>query len=438
MPLVDPVIVVPGITATYLRDDYRLPPEVVWSVLTKDFPRSTLHPDDLRYDMQEPARVRADQVFELAYKELINELRYNLSPAEDQPVPVYPFGYDWRHPLEKIEADLADFIREVIERTSLLRHYAADGYGKARPGKVNLVGHSMGGLIIAGYLDSHGGDKRVKKVASLASPFWGSQEAVLKIAVGTANMGAGDASSREREATRVTPALYHLIPSYDGAVIPPSGLPPDMFDRALWQPEIEQALVSFIRINGLTPANAAIQAPELFAALLAKARTHRRRIERLDLEKAGLTANDWLCVVGVDSETRVQLKVERNAQGAIDFDLSSEARLNQWGDETPARRVNTGDGTVPFLGAIPGFLPLSSLVCIRPDDFAYYEVGDIALSKVAGFHGILPNMDMLQRLVVRHFKGSPDPRKGTWGRPAPNLPTGTAWTPPIPNLAYKP
>ncbi len=437
MPLVDPVIVVPGITATYLRDDYRLPPEVVWSVMSKDFARSALHPDNLRYDMLEPARIRADQLFEVAYKELINELRYNLSPAEDQPVPVYPFGYDWRHPLEKIEADLADFIDEVIERTKLQRHYVADGYGTTNPLKVNLVGHSMGGLIIAGYLEKFGSKGKVRRVATLASPFRGSQEAVLKITVGTSNMGAGDASSRERETARVTPALYHLIPSYDGAAIPPAGLAPDMFSPEIWQPEIVEALTSFVRINGLTPQNAATQAPDLFKALLTKARQHRTRIEGLKLASAGLSEKDWLCVAGVDSETRVRLRINRDSANKIAFDLSSEERLNQWGDTDPSKRVNTGDGTVPLLGAIPGFLPLNSLVCIRPGDFSYYEAGDIALAKFAGFHGILPNMDMLQRMVVCHLKGNPS-AKGIWGRPMPNLPAGTAWNPPIANLTNQP
>lgn len=35
MKQVYPVIILPGITATYLRDQYVLPPDVIWSVLTK-------------------------------------------------------------------------------------------------------------------------------------------------------------------------------------------------------------------------------------------------------------------------------------------------------------------------------------------------------------------------------------------------------------------
>jgi hypothetical protein len=55
---------------------------------------------------------------------------------------------------------------------------------------------------------------------------------------------------------------------------------------------------------------------------------------------------------------------------------------------------------------------------------------DRATTKLAGFHGILPNMDMLHRLITRYFKGERDQRKNTWGR----RPVGvseTDWKPPL-------
>ena len=205
----DPVIVVPGITATYLQDRYPLPPEMVWKVMGSDYTRVTLHPDNLKYEAIEPARVQSDQLFEIAYTELIEELRHNLREQEDKPVPVYPFGYDWRMPLEDIEPQLDRFIEEVIERTKLLRHYHEDGFGESP--KVNLVAHSMGGVVVAGMLAS---DRyipgRINKVVTLATPFRGSFEAVIKLATGNANLGTTAPSSRERETARLTPALYYL------------------------------------------------------------------------------------------------------------------------------------------------------------------------------------------------------------------------------------
>ena len=222
----------PGVTATYLRDKYPLPPEAVWTVLRKDFDRAKLHPDNIHFEAVQPAMVESDQIYEIAYKELVEELRYDLSAGPDAQVPVYPFGYDWRHPVHVTEAELAAFVNDVIERTKITRHYFEDGYGD-NP-KVNLVGHSMGGLVVAGYVERFGGDK-IGKVATLATPFNGSFEAIVKMATGTANIGGGTPSSREREAARVTPSLYNLLPSFDTGIelAPGTSLPRDTFNSDL-------------------------------------------------------------------------------------------------------------------------------------------------------------------------------------------------------------
>ncbi|MCK4485881.1 MAG: hypothetical protein KAU38_03860 [Desulfobacterales bacterium] len=53
------------------------------------------------------------------------------------------FEYDWRQDCT-LTADLLDrFVDEVIARTKLLPHYRDEDF------RVDLVGHSMGGLIIA-------------------------------------------------------------------------------------------------------------------------------------------------------------------------------------------------------------------------------------------------------------------------------------------------
>jgi pimeloyl-ACP methyl ester carboxylesterase len=452
--LPNPVIVVPGITATYLRDEYTLPPNFPWTVVTKKFDQVALHPDDLRYERIEPARTQPDQIYEIAYRELIEELRHNLSPKADQPVPVYPFGYDWRQPLVSIEAQLEAFIDEVINRTKLLRHYDADGY--AEDSRVNLVGHSMGGLVIAGTVErmARNGTAKQKlgKVASLAAPFRGSFEAVIKIATGTANMGGDVPSSREREAARLTPALYHLFPSMkDAAALQiEQGLPQtSLFDPALVQPSVIETIVEFIRLNGLNKKDRNQQAHDLLTLMLDTARKHRERIEKLKLTDAGMTSNDWLCVVGVGSVTRVKMVV-KNDKGKPLYDLSSAYRLNEWKSAAPAdgnaaaavqNRYLTGDGTVPFAGAIPGFLALENLVCVTPDDYGYWELQDRAVSSQAGFHGILPNMDMLHRMLAAHFKGPKADRNrkkydNIWGRPAPGV-TEQNWDPAIAGLMLK-
>jgi pimeloyl-ACP methyl ester carboxylesterase len=419
MSIPDPVIIVPGITATYLRDDYPISPEFVWTVLKKDYERVILHPNDLRYEANEPARLQADQLFEVAYNELVEELRYNLTDKENQPVPVYPFGYDWRMPLSVSEARLADFIDEVIARTRLMKHYHAANYDKDP--KVNLVGHSMGGLIIAGYLEAKGRSAPVNKVVTLATPFQGSFEAVIKVATGTANLGTTPPSSREREMARVTPALYHLIPSFRGSIDTEGNIPRSLLNPDAWQPSVIDSIATIVQRRGLSSKKPKQDALALLRKLLSEARTHQNRIKNMNLANTPLGEKDWLAVIGVGAVTRVHLKIKKK-NGKPFFDLNSDDRKNAWPGE------NTGDGTVPFKGALPPFLGKEKVVLVTPDDYGYWESQDKALSKLSGFHGILPNMNMLHRLIVRFFTDRPDKHNNTWGRPAPGV---EAWNPPL-------
>jgi pimeloyl-ACP methyl ester carboxylesterase len=428
MALPYPVIVVPGITATYLKDEYDLPPEYVWTVMTKKYERVALHPNDLRYEAQEPARLRPDQLYEIAYKELVEELRYNLRSEEDKKVPVFPFGYDWRMRLEDIQAELDSFVREVIDRTKLLKHYYRAGY--QNDPKVNLVGHSMGGLIIAGYIKSKGRQALVHKVATIATPYQGSFEAVIKVTTGTANLGTSPPSSRERESARVTPALYYLVPSFTGGLEVPEGVPRSLFDPAAWQPSIVQSIKEWIRLKGLPTPDQELVAERIFSAMLKSGKDHRVNIDAFKLSDAGMTPDRWLAVVGVDSVTRVRLRIVKNGRFP-EFDFKTSDRDNRW---FPARITDpecrlTGDGTVPFEGAVPKFLAPENLVCVTPGDYGYWEIGDKVLTEVGGFHGILPKMNMLHRLLVRFFTDAPDKRDNTWGRRAPGVPEGTCKPP---------
>jgi pimeloyl-ACP methyl ester carboxylesterase len=426
-----PTIIVPGITASYFLDEYTLPPDVVWSVLTKNYERTSLHPDDLTYEAVEPARIVSGQVFEVAYNELINELRYNLRVSEDLSVPVFPFSYDWRQPIETAEDKLSDFIKEVISRTKLLRHYDKAGYGDDP--KVNLIGHSMGGLVITGYLQKYPSQKRIHKVVTLATPFQGSFEPIIKVITGTADLGESAPSSREREAARLTPALYQLMPSFRSGFVTAPGLPETIFDPNIWQPSIIKTIEEYLRLYGLGRSNRKEQARSIFTHILESASYHRRRIDRFELSAAGLNDGDWLCIVGVNAITRVQLKVVK--RGNIpQFQFSSSDRKNEWGNDNPVIRRMTGDGTVPFEGALPKFLDEKNIICLTPEDYGYWEVQDRLVSTVAGFHGILPNMDMIHRLIVVHLSGRNSRYGNIWGRRAPGV---SEWSPPISNLKEK-
>lgn len=441
-----PVIVVPGITASTLRDEYPLDAKTVWALISKDYDRIALHPDDLRYERDEPARVTADRLFEVPYDGLVGELRHDLADRHDQPVPVFTFPYDWRIPLVHVQAQLGAFMDEVVARTRLLRHYDAAGY--AGDPRIDLVGHSMGGLVIAGYLAASK-DRRVRKVATIAAPFRGSFEAVLKVAVGTADLGLGKSSSREREVARLTPALYHLVPSYGGDVLSDNPAWLDLFDAAAWQPGVVATIAEYLRLFGLNPARAKgareDRAREILQAMLDDAKAHRAAVEGFTLESVGMTADDWLCLVGVGEETRLQLRIVDDGHGQPFFDLASAQRMNGYPvpKRAPDGRItqqlwDTGDGTVPYPGAGASFIPVEKIVALCDGDFGYWELRDRALEAVAGLHGLLPAMNVAQKLIVAHLRapaGQPGrANPGIWGRRAPGLVIDAAWQPPIRGL----
>ena len=439
---ISPVILVPGITASVLHDEYELPPEAVWTTaLKRRYERITLHPLTLQsehppYELREPARVAPRGPFPLIYEDLIEELRDGLSEDQPGPVPVFPFGYDWRMPLDHTEAQLAAFVDEVIERTLLLPHYRNDSGYRGHP-TVSLIGHSMGGLVIAGYIQRHTG-RRVHKVVTLASPFRGSYEAVLKLATGTGDFGDDSGKARERRMARLTPALYHLLPSF-GGLDTDDGLRTDIFHPDAWQPSVVRTIEQQVSSWG-------VSGPDLFRAMLDQARAYQNRISALQLRDPHdpgdpdpppheLTGEQWLAIAGVDCETRVGLRVECDETGAPRFLLRSAERRNDWdADANPTTRRHTGDGTVPLAAAIPPFLEESRLVCATPGDFGYWELRDRALSRFAGLHGLLPKMNMLHRLILRFLLEKGDAYGSTWGR---RLPGVEVWNPPLEPLREK-
>ena len=428
----NPVIVLHGITASELRDEYPMGTETVWSaVLHKDYERICQHPDDLRYEAREPARVRADVLFPLVYKDFVAELRHNLAARADEPVPVFGFAYDWRQPLRVLTEQLAAFVGEVIDRTRLLRHYARTAY--ADDPRVDLVGHSMGGLILTGYLAQTGKKARVGRVATLGTPFQGSFEAPIKVLTGTSSIGGGTENSREREAARITPSLYHLLPSFDDAVADPDGKPVDMFDAAAWQQGVVDTLAEFIRLTAARPGGTAERrqaATALLQGMLDDARGYLDHVRAFRLGDAGLEPRHWLCLVGVDATTRVTLR-QYLVNGRLRYDLDGADRKNDW--QPNGRSVLTGDSTVPYRGAVPRFLEPRHLVCLRPCDFGYWELGDRALSLAAGFHGAMPTLGLAQRLVVTHLKDAVA-GDNVWGRPSPEVDDVKSWDPPIRGL----
>lgn len=417
----NPVIVVPGITASVLEDRYPIDPVDIWNASTKkDFERITLHPDDLRYEAQEPARVVARNPIQLAYGDLVEALRHDLSKKKDKPTPVFAFGYDWRRDCFLSAAQLGAMVDEVLERTRLLPHYK-----KEPPERVDLVAHSMGGLVVAAYLRGKQtgaipgisqGDCKVGRVVTIGTPFHGSVDAVHKLATGMGSLTGPAPRDREREAARMMPALYQLLPSFpEAAVGSVDRLPVDLFDRVNWQKSVLATMKEFIRMVGSER-----EPIELFEQFLGDAKRLIETVNQLDLDGPNAIPEGragWLAIVGLGAKTLSHVEVERAGPW---FKLLEPADVGP-------KDIRTGDGTVPFRGAQPEFLERERLVAVTPDDFSIWEVGDKALLHFAGFHGMLPNVNLVQRLAIRHLRA--DYRAEFWAHPVPGVttPQWPAW-----------
>ena len=158
------------------------------------------------------------------YDGLINSFE-NAGYTENTDLFVFP--YDWRRPLD----DLADRLNEYVNTNIPVGH------------KVNLVGHSMGGLVARAYAQKHGVN-RINEIVTVGSPNKGVTETYgvwegatiwndvwwAKVALElTTHFGANVGESNVQTIQRLVPSLRDLLPIYDflkkdGLIIPWSTL----------------------------------------------------------------------------------------------------------------------------------------------------------------------------------------------------------------------
>ena len=405
----NPVIVVPGITATDMQDDYSLPPEKVWTTIwPRKHDRLALYPSppssefDRLYELGEPALIRPGGPFPEVYEEMVKELREELDPTDKIRTPVYPFSYDWRQPLDVTARMLQEFILEVIQRTELM-----PAYRKSKP-QVNLVGHSMGGLVIAGALTlppKHGKEvaTRVDKIATIGTPWRGSCDAITKLVAGSGTLGNRSQASRERRMARLTPSLYYLLPNYENAV---RGIS-DVFNGDDWQESVPRTIGEAIAHTEGDEDKAVILAKgkERLRQYLKNAREYRKTIDEWKVDE-----NKILVVAGIGEYTLTSVRVIKEKNDA------NNSRFAFLGKN---ERIGDGDGTVPSKSSIPPFVDQIKppVVCVSPEDFGIHEVRDRGLVMITGFHEFMPRMNLVIRLLVRFFSGNQnDIHNNTWGR----------------------
>ncbi|ATB30500.1 lipase/acyltransferase domain-containing protein [Melittangium boletus] len=140
-----------------------------------------------------------------------------------------PFGYDWRQDIRKSAGELRARIEQLV----------AEGGGKR---EVNIVAHSMGGLVTL-YCLLHGGEggapwsgaKHVRRVAIVGTPFNGSAAAFDDLLLGTQTVR--NRGLLTPEALFTFPAVFQLLPPRSDFLVDARGAPVkyDAFDPSVWR-----------------------------------------------------------------------------------------------------------------------------------------------------------------------------------------------------------
>jgi pimeloyl-ACP methyl ester carboxylesterase len=193
-----PVVVVPGILGSKLCHGQ----EVVWGggSSLKNFGRLDLvavNPEPLQpCGLLEQVAILGPFWKIDAYSGLLTTLK-QLGYIEGQNL--FVFTYDWR----QSNLETAEILKKFIEEINAP--------------KVDIIAHSMGGVVSVVYLQNHGGADRVNKIVFLGTPFLGSMNAFSLLSEGwggVQNILAGGIETIRNTALSF-PALYDLFPRYE-------------------------------------------------------------------------------------------------------------------------------------------------------------------------------------------------------------------------------
>lgn len=164
--------------------------------------------------------------------------------TEESPL-CFEFDYDWRQSIPENAKRLGEFIRSVREFAGEIGHSGRDGTSR-----VDVVAHSMGGLLLRYYLrygeqgmpedgtpptlDWSGGE-HVDRTLFVGVPNGGSVHAADKLIRGISESAASPAYSAAVLGTM--PSVYQLLPRtrHECVLAAEGEAAPDLFDPEIWR-----------------------------------------------------------------------------------------------------------------------------------------------------------------------------------------------------------
>lgn len=216
----NPVIIIPGIMGSYLNKDDENKTEV-WPNLFKAFkPGEDSYLDDLIIDslgsLGEQNNIISKDVFRIVsffgkdtdfFGALISKLK---SDGYEEGKDLFVFPYDWR-------LDVADNVNGNDDsQVESLNHKIDEILKESKSDKVDIVAHSMGGLLSKYYI-KHVGTNKVDKFIDIGTPHLGAPKAEKVLMYGDdmdIKFGALGLNPDEiKKISQNFPSAYNLLPS---------------------------------------------------------------------------------------------------------------------------------------------------------------------------------------------------------------------------------
>ncbi|PJA62748.1 MAG: hypothetical protein CO161_04810, partial [Candidatus Portnoybacteria bacterium CG_4_9_14_3_um_filter_44_9] len=282
------------------------------------------------------------------FETLIKTLKDN---GYEEGVDLFFAPYDWR--INIISS--ADSLRKKIEEALIM----ANAKRITKATKVDIIAHSMGGLLAKYYISGYGKGK-VRKFIDIGTPHLGAPKAAAILLYGRNPILDFDIffyRERIKEFSRNSPSVYQLLPSKNYFV-------PDSKDYNYYvsnnNPLDYQQTIDFLKNSG---ANKRL---EEWSNLLNDSRLNQWNGANYGVEKV-------VNIVGCGVDTIGKISIPN----PLIANISSALRPNY--------TYIDGDGTVPLRSAEGGATALNA-------DATYYVVG--------GKHGELPSTNGVPALIV--------------------------------------